>query len=204
MRSMTAVRAAVLAVLAACGTTDQTVGPERIGAPQLAKNSPAMSTTWTVADLAGVASDGRGDYVDGECGVRAEVYPISGGNGTLRPAESRSRCGYVRAVSANIGTAMLSAAGLGAIGIWDVPVGSTAPIDFNINTGTASCARLVYTAATGGQVQATAGINGAGKRTWLIESVAPHAAGCLRSVQNSWVWDGVQLTVPMRVTVVER
>ena len=83
MRPMTAVRAVALAALTACGRTDGTTGPDGVGPPQFAKNPAPISTTWTVDDLAGVASDGRGGYVDGECGVRAEVYPISAGNGKI-------------------------------------------------------------------------------------------------------------------------
>jgi hypothetical protein len=53
-------------------------------------------------------------------------------------------------------------------------------------------------------VTATAGITAGGKRTWLIESTSPHAAGCLQWDSNAWVWDGVQRTVPLRITIAAR
>src|SRR5262245_52864585 len=83
--------------LAACAA-DAPLASEEPVDPMFAKNQPPLSTEWLIEDLAGVASDGHGGYVDAVCGVSAYVYLTAGGNGHLGPADSRSRCGYVRTV----------------------------------------------------------------------------------------------------------
>lgn len=192
---------AIAALLSSCsGEEPQSVA----GPPLFAKNPPAVSTQWVVDDLAGLASDGRGAYVDGECGVSALVFPGGGGNGQLRPADSRSRCGYTRAVPVTVGTLQVGITGMSVLGIWGIPSGSTAAADFVVNTGAGTCALLKYNAETGARVQVAAGTNGAGKRTWVVESISPHAAGCYVFSQGQHAWDGIQRSVPVRFTITAR
>ena len=194
-----------LLVLSACAA-DSTAPASRPSGPipLFAKAPAPVSTEWAIGDLAGMASDGLGPYVDGSCGVTARVYTSGGGNGALRPAGSRSRCGFGRTVSVSVGSLLLHPDGMVAHGIWGIPSGTSTTTDFTINTGTGSCALLKYNAETGAPVQVTAGTNGSGKRTWLIESAGSHAAGCYVFQSGSHVWDGQQWIVPLRITVTAR
>jgi len=172
--------------------------------PGFAKAPAPVSTEWTIDDLAGVASDGLGPYIDGSCGVIARVYTSGGGNGQLQPEGSRSRCGFARTVSVTVGSLLLHLDGMVGHGIWGIPSGTSTTTDFTINTGTGSCALLKYNAETGAPVQVTAGTTGSGKRTWLIESAGSHAAGCYVFQGGGHLWDGQERIVPLRITVTAR
>ena len=194
-----------LLVLSACAADSTAPASRPSGAfPAFAKAPAPVSTEWAIDDLAGLASDGLGAYVDGSCGVTAWVYTTNGGNGQLRPAGTRSRCGFARTITLAVGSLALHPEGLGAIGIWNIPAGTTAGVDFIINTGTGSCAMLRYNTESGAQVQVTAGTTTAGKRTWLLESTGTHSAGCYVFQNGGFVWDGVQRTVPLRISIAAR
>jgi hypothetical protein len=56
----------------------------------------------------------------------------------------------------------------------------------------------------GGQALVIAtGLDGLGRRTWVVESQSPHHAGCYRSTKGKLVWDGVPRVVPFRLTITE-
>lgn len=201
-------------LLGACGAEPTTPSPAlsddetrpkgRRPVPLLAKAAAPVTTEWTVDDLGGVASDGRGPYTDGTCGVAAVVFTTGGGNGQLRPSENRSRCGYVRTISVTVGSLVLNPEGLVVHGIWGTPPGTTTGADLTINTGHGSCALVRFNAESGGQVTVTAGINGFGLRTWLVETTGSHFARCYAFQSGQFVWDGLQRTVPLRLTVAAR
>ena len=205
MSSVPGLIAALCLGLMAC-TTEPTT-PVASTQPTMITAAPPGSTQptpleWVVDDLSGVASDGRGTYVDLACGVSATLNDTGG---FLIPANAKSSCGYVRSVSVNLGTQVDSAVNrLGALGIAAIASGTTGLIDFNVQPGVSNCAILRYNAETGAQVQATASTTLAGARQWVVASVAPHLAGCYVSKKNGFVWDGIQRAVPLRVTLTTR
>ncbi len=157
---------------------------------------------WLVDDLAGVASDGAGAYADGECGVGAYLNDTGG---FLAPAGNRSKCGYGRSVSVNLGTTTVDAIRqMGVLGLGGILAGTTGTAPVNVQTGLASCAILRYNAETGAEATVTGTTTGTGARQWVVESVSPHLAGCYVSQKNGFVWDRVQRAVPFRVTITTR
>ena len=89
-------------------------------------------------------------------------------------------------------------------GAWAFLPGVVGSAPLTINVGTSACTYLRYNLETGAEVQVTAATNAAGKRTWKVESVGSHVAGCYVWNQGSYAWDGQERNLPVRFTVTAR